>query len=174
METADFIISNVQPRPGHSLRFLHMECQGTPCYIEDLEKSYRGLIMYKPEYEDRFHRLHTSIVKSIEREANDAVVIITTMNTVYTLTRTNFDETTYRGVCCLTEDEAERYVKAYISKGFGKKLMETIYKGKAIDTARAASSLFDAVKWTGEPRDRAIYRVFLDALSDKKDAQSET
>ena len=64
MRTADFLISDIQPREGHSLRYLHMDVAGTPCYVEDIQEGTRALIMYKPEYDSRFHRLH---IESAER-----------------------------------------------------------------------------------------------------------
>ena len=167
METADFIISDIRPRPGHSLRYLHLDCEGAPCYIEDINAGTRALIMYKPEYDTRFHRLHTSLVESVEREKDDRIVKITTMNTIYTLTRINFDAETYRGVRHLTLEEARAYAEHYISEGAGKKLMETIYKDKQVDLDRAAASLLNAVQWLGEPRDHAIYHVFWEALCEE-------
>ena len=89
------------------------------------------------------------------------------MNTIYTLTRTKFDDETYEGLRCMTEEDAEAYITEYISTGIGARLMETIYKGRQIDLQQAARSLLDAVKWLGETREDAIYHVFWDALCDE-------
>lgn len=165
MRVADFIVADITPKPGTSLRYLHMDVNGSPCYIEDIEVGTRALIMYQPDYDDRFHRLHTSVIENIERSTNDSVVKITTMNTIYTLTRTNFNDETYGGLPCLTEEAAEQAVRDYVSDGAGKKLMETIYKDQEIDYEVAAKSLLYAVKWLGETRDGAMYHVFADGMT---------
>lgn len=167
MRVADFLISDVQPKEGSRFNPIHEAVLGMPCYIEDLGVNTRGLLMYKPDYSDRFHRLHTSVIKSIHCTDDDKIIEITTLNTVYTLTRINFDPETYVGIQCMTEEDAERYIKEYISEGAGKKLMETIYKDKQIDLQKAVSSLLNAVKWIGEERGNAMYHVFWDALCDK-------
>ena len=168
MRTADFLISDIQPCEGHSLRYLHMDVAGAPCYVEDIQEGTRALIMYKPEYDSRFHRLHTSVVNKIEREEDDKIVKVTTMNTIYTLTRTNCDNETYVGLQCMTEEDAETFITKYISTGLGARLMETIYNGRMIDKERAVESLMHAVKWLGESREDAIYHVFWDALCEQE------
>ena len=89
------------------------------------------------------------------------------MNTVYTLTRINFDPETYGSVPCMTEEDAENFIRRYVADGAGKRLMETIYKDQEIDMSQAASSLMNAVKWLGEKKEDAIYHVFWDALYEK-------
>ena len=67
----------------------------------------------------------------------------------------------------MTEDDAEKFIRDYVSDGAGKKLMETIYKDQQIDYQKATASLLNAVKWIGEKKEDAIYHVFWDALSAK-------
>lgn len=113
----DFIISKIIPAEGKALRDVHHDILGSPAYIEDLEVGYRGLIMFKPEYDDSFHRLHTSRIKSIDFDkVTCSEVTVCTENTVYILSRINHDETTFRGVPSFTSVDAENVVRSYINK----------------------------------------------------------
>lgn len=172
MRTPDFTICDVRAVPGKSLRYLHLEVMETPCYIEDIEVGQRALIMYKPDGDNRFHRLHTSCVESIRREEDDRIIEITTKNTVYILARSNWDATTYSGLPCLTREAAEAEIQKYCEDGTGKKLLETIYKGQAIDLDSAVSSYISAVKDWGETREHAIYHVFWDGLCAQEEAKT--
>lgn len=164
MRTSDFTICDVRAVPGKSLRYLHMSVMETPCYVEDIEVGQRALIMYKPDFDDRYHRLHTSCVESIHREENDKVVTITTQNTIYVLARSNWDAETYGGLPCLTREIAESEIRKYCAEGTGKKLLETIYKDHDLDIDNAVASYLFAVKEWGETRDHAMYHVFWDGL----------
>lgn len=167
MRVADFMISDVQPKEHTRFNPTHEEVLGTPCYIEDAGINTRGLLMYKPDYSDRFHRLHISAIKSIHCSEGEKIVTLETMNTTYTLTRINFDPETYGGIPCMTEEDAESFIRRYVADGAGKRLMETIYKDQEIDMPQAVSSLMNAVKWLGEKKEDAIYHVFWDALYEK-------
>lgn len=170
MRTPDFTICDVRAVPGKSLRYLHMDVLETPCYIEDIEQGQRALIMHKPDYDDRFHRLHTSRVESIARAENDKMVEITTQNTVYVLARSNWDDKTYRGLPCLTREIAEEEIRKYCEDGTGKRLLETIYKDHELDIDSAVTSYLSAVKDWGETRDHAMYHVFWDGLCTQEES----
>lgn len=112
----DFIIKEVTPLRGAPLRALHYDVLGRPAYIEDVEEGYRGLLMYQPDYDDRFHRLHTSTIQSIEADDDGKTVVINTANTQYILQRTNDDDATFRGVRCFTMDDSRKAVKDLFEK----------------------------------------------------------
>lgn len=171
MRTPDFTICDVRAVPGKSLRYLHLDVMETPCYVEDIEEGQRALIMYKPDYDDRYHRLHTSRVESIRREKNDKLVEITTQNTIYILARSNWDNATFGGLPCLSREVAEAEIRRYCESGIGEKLLETIYKEQSLNLDNAVSSYLSAVKDWGETREHAIYHVFWDGLCPQEESE---
>lgn len=113
----DFIVAKIIPSEGKELRDLHYDVLGRPAYIEDLEVGYRGLIMFQPEYDNNFHRLHTSKIKSVGFDkVTCSEVTVCTANTTYVLFRINHDEVTFRGVPSFTIKDAEGAVRRFINK----------------------------------------------------------
>lgn len=67
---------------------LHDEMVNRPVYPLFLKEGERGWLMCKPEYTDRFHRIHTSrIISCTPWENGEDIVIIETQNTIYTLSK---------------------------------------------------------------------------------------
>ena len=111
----DYIIKEITAKNG-SLRQLHNDAMGTECFIADLEKGHRSLLRYKPEYDDRYHRLHTSLVLDIKTSDGENDVVIETLNTVYHLVRNNFDDETFSGINSYTYEVAKKTVTDYFSE----------------------------------------------------------
>lgn len=105
----DYIIKEITAKNGGSLRSLHLDALGTECFIADLEKGHRSLLRYKPEYDDRFHRLHTSLVVDVKANDDESDVVIETLNTTYHLVRSNFDDS-FAGIVSYTYDVAKKNV----------------------------------------------------------------
>lgn len=110
----DYIIKEITVKNG-SLRQLHHDAMGTECFIADLEKGYRSLLRYKPEYDDRYHRLHTSVVLGIKTTDGENDVVIETLNTVYHLVRNNFDDGTFSGINTYTYEVAKKTVAEFFN-----------------------------------------------------------
>lgn len=80
-----YVVKSVEPREGKRLRYLHQEVLDRECYIKELEPGQRATIMVKFDYDpQRFHRLHTSSVESVNDLENGGKEIVT-LNTIYTL-----------------------------------------------------------------------------------------
>lgn len=110
----DYIIKEITAKEG-SLRQLHHDAMGTECFIVDLEKGQRSLLRYKPEYDNRYHRLHTSTVLGIKTSDGENDVVIETLNTVYHLIRNNFDDT-FSGINSYTYEVAKETVTGYLNE----------------------------------------------------------
>lgn len=80
----DYIIKDVIPKNG-IMRDIHEEVLGRRCYIISAEVGCRGLLKYLPDYDDRYHRLHTSTIVSVKDGKSGDEVIIETVNTIYRL-----------------------------------------------------------------------------------------
>ena len=84
---------DIQPKEGTAYNPLHYEANGCIASVLDIEEGKRGWINYMTNdylWERSWHRIHTSIIEKIDVALEDNCinkVIITTMNTVYTLTK---------------------------------------------------------------------------------------
>lgn len=77
---------SVQPKDGARYNPVHNDVQGTVATVIDVEPGQRGWIAYYADYDERWHRLHTSIVQELYVDASGNIVI-TTENTFYSLHR---------------------------------------------------------------------------------------
>lgn len=111
----DYIIKEVIAKNG-SLRQLHYEAMGAECFITDLEKRYRSLLKFKPEHDDRYHRLHTSLVLDVKTRDGENDVVIETLNTIYHLVRNNFDDEAFSGINAYTYEVAKKTIIDFFSK----------------------------------------------------------
>ena len=67
---------------------LHDEALGRKAYVVYLEVGERGFIKYLPDYDDRYHCLHTSTVLDFTPWGNgEDTITIQTANTEYILTK---------------------------------------------------------------------------------------
>lgn len=87
---SDYIIKDVIPKNG-IMRDIHEEVLGRRCYIIYAEAGNRGLLKYLPDYDDTYHRLHTSTIVMVDDKSNDGEVIIETVNTIYRLSEIKVD-----------------------------------------------------------------------------------
>lgn len=84
---AVYTISKITEK-GNAPNQLHDEMVNQLAYPLFLKEGERGWLMCKPEYTDRFHRIHTSqIVSFTPWENGEDTVIIETQNTIYTLSK---------------------------------------------------------------------------------------
>lgn len=77
-----YIIAAIDPQNGKH-NFYHDEMRGSIATIVSAEVGDGAIIRYIPEYDDRYHHVTTSTVKSAEEK--DGVLVIETSNTIYTL-----------------------------------------------------------------------------------------
>lgn len=78
-------ISSVERRSDGELRDLHKNVIGQQCVPLSIAVYRRSLIaVERADYPGEIHRLHTSIVKSIDVDEQNRITI-TTENTIYTL-----------------------------------------------------------------------------------------
>lgn len=113
-EVADYVIASVIPHNGRRM-YIHEEVSGAECYIADAEVGYRGTIMFFPDYDDRFHRLHTSNIEAINEVADGNRVEIVTQNTTYVLERINFDYS-FRGIQVYNPANALKEIMDFLKK----------------------------------------------------------
>lgn len=76
-----YIIAAIDPQNGKH-NFYHDEMRGSIATIVSAEVGDGAIIRYIPEYDDRYHHVTTSTVKSAEEK--DGVLVIETSNTIYT------------------------------------------------------------------------------------------
>ena len=83
---AIYIVSEVARKDIESNRQLHDEMRSQLAYPLYLKVGERGWLMFKPQYDDRFHHVHTSTIASATPWGNgEDTVVIETRNTIYTL-----------------------------------------------------------------------------------------
>ena len=83
-----YVISKIVKKGAISNYLLHDEMINQPAYPLFLEVGKRGWIMCKPEYDNRFHRIHTSqIIAFTPWSGGEDTVVIETENTIYTLSK---------------------------------------------------------------------------------------
>ena len=84
---------DIKPKEGTKYNPLHDEANGCIASVLDIEVGKRGWINYMTDdylWEHSWHRIHTSIIEKIDADLEDNCinkVTITTMNTIYTLTK---------------------------------------------------------------------------------------
>lgn len=84
---AIYTITEIKSKNG-THNDLHDEVIGCPAYPLYLSESERGYICVIPNYDNRYHRIHTSAVISASPWGHgESVVTIETMNTIYVLTK---------------------------------------------------------------------------------------
>lgn len=79
-----YIIKDIIPKNG-IMRDIHEEVLGRRCYIASAEVGNRGLLKYLPDYDDRYHGLHTSTIVMVDDKTHEGEVVIETANTIYKL-----------------------------------------------------------------------------------------
>jgi len=83
------VIDNINSKKPGYFNPIHSEVSGRPCRFLDIKLGERGWIGYEPYDEPgSMHRLHTSIIKSIECEDGDEIgmngsVVLETEYTFY-------------------------------------------------------------------------------------------
>lgn len=84
---------DIQPKEGTVYNPLLDEANGCIASVLDIEEGKRGWINYLTDdylWERSWHRIHTSIIEKIDVDLEENCinkVTITTMNTIYTLTK---------------------------------------------------------------------------------------
>ena len=84
---------DIQPKEGTAYNPLHDEANGCIASVLDIEEGTRGWINYLTDaylWARSWHRIHTSIIEKIDFDLEENCinkVTITTMNTIYTLTK---------------------------------------------------------------------------------------
>ena len=102
----DYVVEQIEARPGKFLRSLHFEAENAPCYIIHAKVGERALLMCQFDYDPwRYHYLHTSTVEAVIESVDGKSVVIMTQNTNYTLKRTNFTQS-FKGVQKLGDEIA--------------------------------------------------------------------
>lgn len=83
-----YTVSRIVKKGSNSNNELHDEMINQPAYPLFMKVGERGWLMCKPEYTDRFHRIHTSTVLNFTPWGNgEDTVTIETENTIYTLSK---------------------------------------------------------------------------------------
>lgn len=79
-------IIHIQPKEGRAFNPYHDEWNGREGGIIDVPIGERGWLFYKSKHDEYmpWHRIHLSIIKSVE-EDDAGNIHIETMNTLYTL-----------------------------------------------------------------------------------------
>ena len=82
-------ILSVTMRDGATRRYIHDLADGARAGIMEAKPGHRGWLWYYNEYDPTFdgspyHRLHTSVIQSVEHDGSDIVIV--TQNTIYRLT----------------------------------------------------------------------------------------
>ncbi len=84
---AYYTITSIKSKNGRA-NPLHDEVLGRKAYVVYLEVGERGFIKYLPDYDDRYHCLHTSTVLDFTPWGNgEDTITIQTANTEYILTK---------------------------------------------------------------------------------------